>query len=218
MFDQAVEVTRSSDVADVMVGHNKDSDGEGDDRTSLNAPGRTNNLVSAICAANPNTAIVVQSASAVSMPWIEQAHAIVLGWYQGQENGNALADVLLEAAQDRSIIGKDVLIGYTSFEEREVGPLWPLGFGLSYTSFSLSGVRFHGQMSTFTDSMIAMHACLSIDGEHDGHEVVQVYISPSSQIRAKGLDSYPKTLVGFRKTWMPAGKRVNFKSLFAVRN
>ncbi|KAL2700271.1 hypothetical protein AAEP93_008794 [Penicillium crustosum] len=95
MFDQAVEVARSSDVADVMVGHNKDSDGEGDDRTSLNAPGRTNNLVSAICAANPNTAFVVQSASAVSMPWIEQAHAIVLGWYQGQENGNALADVLL---------------------------------------------------------------------------------------------------------------------------
>lgn len=52
--------------------------------------------------------------------------------------------------------------------------------------------------------MIAVHACLSIDGEQDGYEVVQVYTSPSSRIRAKGLDSYPKTLVGFSRTWVSA--------------
>ncbi|CAG8898348.1 unnamed protein product [Penicillium egyptiacum] len=234
MFNRAVEAAGSSDVAVVVVGHNKDSEGEGGDRASLDLPGRTNDLVSAICAANSNTAIVVQSASAISMPWVEQARAIVLGWYQGQENGNALADALLgkcnfsgktpitfprqlsdhgsskwhpaEAAQDRSIIGEKVLIGYRSFEEREVAPLWPFGFGLSYTSFSLSEIRLEGQMTTSADSMIVVNACLSNDGEHDGHEVVQVYISPSSQIRAKGLSSYPKSLAGFSKTWVPAGK------------
>lgn len=234
MFDRAVEAARRSDMAVVVVGHNKDSEGEGGDRVSLNLPGRTNDLVSAICAANPNTAIVVQSASPVSMPWVEQARAIVLGWYQGQENGHALVDVLLgkcnfsgktpitfprqlsdhgssrwhpaEAAQDRSVIGEKVLIGYRSFEEREVAPLWPFGFGLSYTSFSLSEIRLDGQMTTSMDSMIVINACLSNDGERDGHEVVQVYISPSSQIRAKGLESYPKTLAGFIKTWVPAGE------------
>ncbi|KAJ5598582.1 glycosyl hydrolase [Penicillium hordei] len=234
MFDRSVEAACRSGVAVVVVGHNKDSEGEGGDRASLNLPGRTNDLMSAICAANPNTAFVVQSSSAVSMPWVEQARAIVLGWYQGQENGNTLADVLLgkcnfsgktpitflrqlsdhgsskwhpaEAAQDRSVIGEKVLIGYRSFEEREVAPLWPFGFGLSYTSFSLSGIRLDGQMTTSVDSMIVINACLSNDGEHDGHEAVQVYISPSTQIRAKGLESYPKTLAGFIKSWVPAGE------------
>ncbi|KAJ5462933.1 glycoside hydrolase [Penicillium sp. IBT 31633x] len=234
MFDRAVEAAGSCNMAVVVVGHNKDSEGEGGDRASLDLPGRTNDLVSAICAANPNTAVVVQSASAFSMPWADQARSIVLGWYQGQENGNALADVLLgkcnfsgktpitfprhlsdhgsskwhpaEAAQDRSTFGEKVLIGYRSFEERDVAPLWPFGFGLSYTSFTLSEIRLDGQMTTSANSMIVVNVCLSNEGEHDGHQVVQAYISPSCQIRAKGLSSYPKTLAGFSKTWVPAGQ------------
>ncbi|KAJ5116824.1 glycoside hydrolase [Penicillium angulare] len=235
MFERAVQAAEESDVAILVVGHNKDSEGEGGDRQSLNLPSYTNELVKAVCERNANTVVIVQSASAVSMPWAENAAAIVLAWYQGQENGNALADVLLgrsnfsgktpitfprqlndhgsaewhpaEAAKDRSIIGEKVLVGYRSFEERGVEPLWPFGFGLSYTTFELSNVRIDNQtIARSTNSKITVLATVTNTGKRDGHEVVQVYVSPSSSTRDLGLVSYPKTLAGFSKTWVPTGE------------
>lgn len=235
MFDRAIQVAGESDVAVLVVGHNKDSEGEGGDRKSLNLPGRTDELVNAVCTSNPNTVVILQSASAVNMPWVDRAAGIVLGWYQGQENGKALADLLLgrcnfsgktpitfprqladhgsakwhpaEAAQDRSVIGEKVLVGYRYFEEQGVEPLWPFGFGLSYSSFALSNVRLDSQtMSTFTGAKLTVHAGVTNTGKRDGHEVVQVYISPSSRIREIGLVSYPKTLAGFSKVWVPVGE------------
>jgi hypothetical protein len=95
IMERAIASARDADVAVLVVGHNKGSEGEGGDRPDIQLPGRTDELVAAVCAANPNTIVVVQAASAVNMPWAEQARAIVVAWYQGQENGHALADVLL---------------------------------------------------------------------------------------------------------------------------
>jgi beta-glucosidase-like glycosyl hydrolase len=233
MMERAIASAREADVAVLVVGHNKDSEGEGGDRPDIQLPGRTDKLVAAVCAANPNTIVVVQAASAVSMPWAEQARAIVLAWYQGQENGHALTDVLLgvcnfsgktpitfprrledhgssawfpaEAARDRSVFGEKVLVGYRWFDEQEIVPLWPFGFGLSYTSFKLSDVRLSAAMTT-TSSQIVVHARVANVGARDGHEVVQVYVSPSARIQDKGLVSYRKTLAGFCKVWVPAGE------------
>ncbi|KAJ5423204.1 hypothetical protein N7491_008420 [Penicillium cf. griseofulvum] len=83
MMQRAIQSTRESDVVILIVSHNKDSKGEGGDRTNMELPGRTNELVSSVCAANPNTIVVVQAACATAMPWANQAGAIVLGWYQG---------------------------------------------------------------------------------------------------------------------------------------
>jgi hypothetical protein len=71
----------------VVAAHNKDPEGEGGDRAHMQLPGRTNELVAAVCAANSNTVVVVQSASAVAIPWVDAAAGIVMAWYQGQENG-----------------------------------------------------------------------------------------------------------------------------------
>lgn len=97
MLKRAMQSAKESDMAILVVGHNKDSEGEGGDRPDMDLPGRSNELVSAVCAANPNTVVVVQAASATTMPWVDQARALVLSWYQGQDNGYALARVLLRA-------------------------------------------------------------------------------------------------------------------------
>lgn len=233
MLKRAVKSAEVSDVAILVVGHNKDSEGESGDRPNMDLPGRTNELVSSVCAANLNTVVVVQAASAITMPWADKAHVIVLGWYQDQENGHALTNALLgkcnfsgktpitfpksledhgssswfpaEAARDYAVIGEEVK-GYRSFDERNIEPLWPFGFGLSYTSFTLSDIYLNGKLTTDPASHITIHVTINNMGQYHGHEVVQVYVSPSTCIRERGLASFPKTLAGFTKVWVPAGE------------
>ncbi len=234
MLNRAVQSARESDMAVLIVGHNKDSEGEGGDRLNMDLPGRTNELISSVCATNPNTVVVVQAASAFTMPWADQARALVLGWYQGQENGHALANALLglcnfsgktpltfpkkltdhgssawfpgNAANDHAVIGEGVLTGYRWFDEQKIEPLWPFGFGLSYSSFRLSNPQQYGKLASLYASDVTVRVSVSNIGSYAGHEVVQVYASPSPSIRGRGLQSYPKGLVGFTKVWVPAGE------------
>ncbi|RAH81927.1 putative beta-glucosidase precursor [Aspergillus japonicus CBS 114.51] len=223
MLEQAVASAREADVAVVVVGHNKDSEGEGGDRAHMQLPGRTDELVAAVCAANPNTIVVVQAASAVTMPWVDAAAGIVMAWYQGQENGQALAQALLghcnfsgklpitfpqrledhgshawfpgEAAQDRNTFGEEVLVGYRYLDIQGIPPLWSFGFGLSGTmSVSSPEIR------------VSIHARVLNVGGCDGQEVVQVYVAPSAQIEEMGLVGYSRTLAGFSKVIVPAGE------------
>ncbi|KAF7595578.1 hypothetical protein BBP40_005613 [Aspergillus hancockii] len=235
LMNRAVARAQSADITIMVVGHNKDSEGEGGDRANMQLPGQTDALVHAVCAANPNTIVVVQSASAVSMPWANEARAIVMGWYQGQENGNALADALLghcnfsgktpitmphrledhgshpwfpgQAANDYCEFGEGILVGYRHFDKHGIQPLWPFGYGLSYTRFELSDIRIEGQMTISTPSTITIRARVANTGEVDGSEVVQVYVSPSKHIEEMGLVSYVKTLAGFAKVFVPAGEK-----------
>ncbi|OJJ97681.1 hypothetical protein ASPACDRAFT_1858413 [Aspergillus aculeatus ATCC 16872] len=234
MLEQAVDSAREADVAVVVVGHNKDSEGEGGDRAHMQLPGHTDELVGAVCAANPNTVVVVQSASAVTMPWADAAAGIVMAWYQGQENGQALAQALLghcnfsgklpitfpqrledhgssawfpgEAAQDRNTFGEEVLVGYRHLDARGIPPLWSFGFGLSYTRFELADIRISGTLSVVSSSenRVSVHARVLNVGVCDGQEVVQVYVAPSARLGEMGLVSYPKTLAGLAKITVPA--------------
>ncbi|PYH83371.1 putative beta-glucosidase precursor [Aspergillus uvarum CBS 121591] len=235
MLDQAVDSAREADVAVVVVGHNKDSEGEGGDRAHMQLPGRTDELVAAVCAANPNTIVVVQAASAVTMPWVDAAAGIVMAWYQGQENGQALAQALLghcnfsgklpitfpqrfedhgshawfpgEAAQDRNTFGEEVLVGYRYLDIQGIPPLWSFGFGLSYTRFELEDIRISGTISVSSpETRVSIHARVLNVGGCDGQEVVQVYVAPSAQIAETGLVGYSRTLAGFSKVIVPAGE------------
>ena len=91
----AVELARTSDVAVVVVGTSEAVESEGMDRTSLALPGRQDELVRAVAAANPRTVVVVNAGAPVEMPWRNEVAAVLLVWFPGMEFGNALADVLL---------------------------------------------------------------------------------------------------------------------------
>ena len=91
----AVESAAAADVAVVVVGTNSRVESEGYDRTSLELPGRQDDLVRAVAAANPRTVVVVNSGAPVLLPWRDEVAAVLLTWFGGQQYGEALADVLL---------------------------------------------------------------------------------------------------------------------------
>lgn len=95
-LQEAVEAARKADVAVVVVGLNAEWESEGYDRQTMDLPfdGSQDRLVEAVLKANPNTVVVNQSGSPVTMPWADRVPAIIQAWYQGQEAGNALADVI----------------------------------------------------------------------------------------------------------------------------
>ncbi|KAI1250349.1 hypothetical protein MGN70_007402 [Eutypa lata] len=239
LFDEAVAAARDADAVVLVVGHNNDTEKEGTDRTSLSLPRRTDELVAAICAVNAHTVVVTQSASAIAMPWAEAAPAIVHAWYQGQENGNALADILVgrvnpsgrmpvtfprrledhgshgwfpgDAERDHAEYGEGVLVGYRWFDAKDIEPLWPFGFGLSYTTFEISDVKVDGVIGTGGDSggggqRAIVSVTVTNTGNVDGTEVIQLYISPSPVIKEKGQEAAPRSLVGLSKVAVPAGE------------
>jgi beta-glucosidase len=95
-LQEAIDAAKASDVAVVIVGLDGEWESEGYDRRSMDLPkdGSQDRLIEAVLAANPRTIVVNQSGSPVTMPWADRVPAILQGWYQGQEAGNALADVL----------------------------------------------------------------------------------------------------------------------------
>nr|WP_083976300.1 glycoside hydrolase family 3 C-terminal domain-containing protein [Herbidospora sakaeratensis] len=194
MISEAVAAAREADVAVVVVGTSKEVESEGFDRTSLRLPGRQDELVARVAAANPRTVVVVNAGSPVEMPWREEVAAILLTWFPGQEGGHALADVLTGAAEpggrlpttwpaaladcpvtDVTPVGgvlaydEGRFIGYRAWDRHDTAPAFPFGHGLGYTTWSYDQIAVDGLTVTVT---------LTNTGDRPGREVVQVYLAP----------------------------------------
>jgi beta-glucosidase len=226
----AVEAARAADVAIVCVGRNGEWDTEGSDLASIVLPGRQNDLVAAVAAANPRTIVVLQTGGPVEMPWADDVAGILEAWYPGQEAGNAIADVLVGAAepggrlpqsfpvswqdnpthsQDREIYpGLDgkvryeegVFIGYRHYDRQGIAPLYPFGFGLSYTEFSLSEFAFDDGAFE-ADGVVDVTLTVTNIGERAGSTVVQVYVGDDEA----SVDRPAKELKAFAKVALEAG-------------
>jgi beta-glucosidase len=99
LLAEAEQAARDADVAVVVVGTTDEVESEGFDRTTLTLPGRQDELVTRVAAANPGTIVIVNAGSPVELPWADEVAAVLLAWFPGQEAGHALADVLLGAAE-----------------------------------------------------------------------------------------------------------------------
>jgi beta-glucosidase len=220
---QAVQLATNSDVAIVCVGQQTS---EGSDRSSLSLPNGQDALISAVAAANPHTIVVMYESSATLMPWAGQVAGILMAWYPGQENGNALAQVLFgdvnpsgklpvtipassnqvptsTTAQYPGINGhaaysEGLEIGYRWYDANQVTPVFPFGFGLSYTTFgysnlTVSAVSASGQVQIGFD--------LTNTGTLAGAEVPQLYLGfPAA------AGEPPKLLKGFQKISLSPGQ------------
>ncbi|WVQ78669.1 hypothetical protein IAT38_000756 [Cryptococcus sp. DSM 104549] len=166
LIASAVSLASKSHTAVLVVGLNSDWESEGYDRPDLSLPLATDELVEAVATANPNTVVVIQAGSAVSMPWIDKVRGVVYAWYGGNECGNALADVLYgtrnpsgrlplsfprserdiaahlnaKSARTKVHYEEGIWVGYKHFNARGIAPLFPFGHGLSYTTFAYSGL------------------------------------------------------------------------------
>lgn len=221
---EAVRAARNSDVAVVFIGRNGEWDTEGSDLPGIELPGRQNELVAAVAHANPNTVVVLQTGGPIEMPWINSVRAVVQAWYPGQEAGNAIADVLTGAAepggrlpqtfpvrwsdnpahsQDREVYpgleGKvryeeGIFVGYRHYDRLGMTTLYPFGFGLGYTTFSVSDLRV--DESAFEgDGNVTATVSVTNTGPRAGSTVVQLYVSDtesSSPRPAKELKAFAK--------------------------
>jgi beta-glucosidase len=214
MIDHAAATARAADVAVVIVSVPAS---EGMDRSVLALPADQDKLISAVAAANSRTIVVLNSSSAVTMPWLGSVRSVVEAWYPGQTSGTALARVLFGdvnpsgklpvtfPASDRQMParstvaypgdGDDVyyseglLVGYRWYDATGRTPLFPFGYGLSYTSFRLSNLAV-----TRSGGRLVAKVTIKNTGRRSGAEVVQVYVgSPaSSHEPPRRLEAYTK--------------------------
>jgi beta-glucosidase len=232
LFAQAVDLAASSDLVVMVVGKDADWESETSDMPSMHLPLATDALVSAVLAANPCTVVVNQTGSAVLMPWLDRAPAVVQTWYQGQERANALCDVLLGArnpcgklpvtfprrledspshlnypgGNDRVVYGEGIFVGYKYYDHMQIEPLFPFGFGLSYTTFGYSNMRLGADTLAATaaaaaaaGSTITASVDVTNTGPVAGKEIVQFYVAPISAPRLarprRELRAWAKVLV-----------------------
>jgi beta-glucosidase len=212
----AAELARSSDVAVVIVG---DVEKEGTDRANLSLPAGQDQLVRSVMAANPHTIVVLNSGAPVLMPWIEDVPAVLEAWYPGEEDGNALASLLFgdvnpsgklpvtfPRAETQTPVSsperypgvngvakysEKLEVGYRWYDAQSQDPLFPFGYGLSYTTFSFGHLKVS---RSDQDGRVTVAVDVRNTGSRTGAEVVQLYVTDPAS-----AGEPPKQLKGFAK-------------------
>jgi beta-glucosidase len=223
-LDAASAAAKAADVAIVMIG---DRDREGHDQP-LAVAGNQDALVESVIAANRRTVVVLKTGSAVLLPWADAVPALLEAWYPGEEDGNAVAAVLFGEAnpsgklpltfprrvEDTFAANRErypgirkvakytegIYVGYRYYDEQKIEPLFPFGFGLSYTRFALRNLRVSPASSAHT---VQVEFDVINTGPVAGAEVAQVYVAmPSSA----AVPQPPRQLKAFQKVRLDPGK------------
>lgn len=219
----AAELAKHSDLAIVFA---EQWQAEDMDLPSLSLPGNQNTLIEQVAAANPHTIVVLETGTAVTMPWLDKVAAVVEVWYAGSAGHKALANVLLgdvnpsgklalsfpksEADLPHPVISplppKDQAmtytmnytegpeVGYKWYEAEHKQPLFPFGYGLSYTSYAYSGLKVDSAAKSVSFTV-------KNTGKREGTEIAEVYAR-----LPKGSDESYKRLAGFARVTLAPGE------------
>jgi beta-glucosidase len=222
-MQRAEAAARDADAAVVVVGLNPDWESEGHDRDSLALPGRQDELVERVAAANPRSVVVLNAGSPLATPWLERVRAALVLWYPGQEGGNALADVLFgdadpggrlpqswpariedspghahyPGAGGKVTYGEGLGMGYRGHDASGVAPRFAFGHGLSYASFRWGELRARRE----GESVVA-EIDVTNTSQRRGEEVVQLYVRDLEA----SLERPPKELCGFERLDLAPGE------------
>ncbi|MGO4404246.1 beta-glucosidase BglX [Bosea sp. RAF48] len=227
MIQEAVSVANQADVVIAVVGEVRGMSHESSSRISIEMPGSQRALLKALKATGKPLVVVLMNGRPLALGWEkDNADALLETWYTGTEGGNAIADVLfgdhnpsakLPISFPRSAgqiptyynplrIGRPFTPGkpgnYTSqYFEEEQGPLYPFGFGLSYSRFTLSNLKLSAARIT-RDQRLTAEATLTNEGTYEGANVVQLYIADPYASIARPI----KELKGFQKVTLKPGE------------
>ncbi|MPQ96587.1 glycosyl hydrolase [Modestobacter sp. I12A-02628] len=230
LIAEAAQAAAAADVALVVVGTNSIVESEGYDRESLALPGRQDDLVRAVVAANPRTVVLVNSGAPVLMPWRDDVAALLLGWFGGQEFGHAVADVLLGVAEpggrlpttwpaaeaDVPVLScapvdgvveyrEGIHVGYRAWLAQEAGPAYWFGSGLGYTDIAL--VAVDGPADVAPGAVATLTVEVVNRGQRPGKQVVQVYAERPGSV----VDRPVRWLVGSAPVRVAAGETAQVK-------
>src|SRR6266487_1550327 len=224
-INAAAAAAKTASVAVVVV--SDDTESEATDRPSLNLPSAQDELISAVAAANPQTVVVVDAGAPVAMPWLPAVAGVVDTWYPGQTSGTALASVLfgqtdpgghlpvtfpaslgqVPASTTAQFPGngstvqysEGIDVGYRWYDAKGITPLFPFGYGLSYTRFAFSHLSVSPGFKDGTRD-VRVSATVTNVGHRAGSEVAQLYLgdpSPSGEP--------PRQLAGFQRVDLAPG-------------
>ncbi|MFB3386428.1 glycoside hydrolase family 3 C-terminal domain-containing protein [Flavobacterium sp. LAR06] len=226
--NEAVEAAKKSDVAIIFAGSNRDYETEASDRRTLKLPFGQEELIKKVQAVNPRTIVVMIAGAPFDINEVSKnTSTLVWSWFNGSEGGNALADVILgkvnpsgklpwtmpvnimdsPAHATKSFPGgktvnyaEGILIGYRWFDTKNIAPLYPFGYGLSYTTFAFENAKAD-KTSYDENETITVSVDVKNTGKVDGKEVVQLYASKSDSKVSRAS----KELKGFKKVLVKAG-------------
>ncbi len=226
LMADAVAAASSADAAVVVVGLDADWETESHDRPIFGLPGRQDELVRNVLAANPRTVVVLNAGGPVDLPWFEEAPAVMVGWYGGQEFGGALCDVitgvvdasgrlpvtfpkhLADAPTALDVPGdgtklhyrEGLFVGHRWYDARSIEPLAAFGHGLSYTEFAFGSLA----VEIDADGSAQVSFEVTNTGDRVGTAVPQLYMAPPS-----GANTRPvRSLCGFGSVVIDPGSTV----------
>jgi len=200
LIDEAAQAADDADVAVVVIGSAEGTESEGYDRETMELPGRQDELVRRVAAANPNTIVVVNSGMPVLMPWADQVAAVIQVWFPGQAFGEALAETLLGIAEPAGrlpvtvprqeldspvlrarpeagdlVYHEGLLVGYRGYDRTGIEPHFAFGHGLGYTDWTYESL-IPDSASIAADEDVTCVVKVRNSGGRRGREVVQLYI------------------------------------------
>jgi beta-glucosidase len=228
MIKEAVTAAANSDVALLFVGTTDQIESEGKDRVNLLLPDGQDELINDVLKANKNTIVILTTGSPVLMDgWNEKAEGIIETWFAGQELGNAVSEVLFGSynpsgklpitfpkrwedcsayksykALDSVVQYSDgIFVGYRYLDANNIEPLYPFGYGLSYTKFDYKNLKVQ-ESEKDKEQVFKVSFNLENAGKVSGSEVAQLYISA---IDSK-IERAPKELKAFKKISLKPGE------------
>jgi beta-glucosidase len=222
-IQHATAIAGAADVVILAVGTTEEVESEGFDRASLSLPGRQDELVRRVAAANPNTIVVVNSGAPVLMPWVQDVAGVLIVWFPGQEFGNALADVLLGLVEPggrlpttwpateaglpstRPIDGvlrydEGLSVGYRDPRRAGRATLFPFGHGLGYSAWEYESIDAPAHARA--GAAVRVTVGVRNTGGRRSREVVQVYASRPDSAIERPL----RWLVGFASVHAEPGE------------
>jgi beta-glucosidase len=230
LIDEAVALAKTTDVALLFIGSNREYESEGNDRKDLSLPFGEQALVDAVTAANANTIIIVTAGAPYDLNKIKKNnHTIVWSWFNGSEGGNALADVLTGKVNPSGKLPftfpvslndspafalntypgenlttpykEGILVGYRWFDTKKIEPAYCFGYGLSYTSFDYSSFKTD-KKAYRPGQQITISLAVKNTGAVDGMETVQLYVSKTKS----SVQKPEKELKAFKKLMIRSGQ------------
>lgn len=220
LLEEARRQAADADVAIVFAGLPDSHESEGFDRSSMEMPEGHNQLIDAVAQAQPNTVVVLMNGSAVTLPWVSKVKALLEAYLTGQAGGGAIADILtgrtnpsaklaetfpqrledtptsieFPGLNQRAHYGEGVFIGYRYYDKKNLAPLFPFGFGLSYTTFACSDLTLSAASIKDTGTL-SVQVKVKNTGKVAGKEVVQLYVrdeKPAVSRPEKELKAFAK--------------------------
>ncbi|MDR1531709.1 MAG: glycoside hydrolase family 3 C-terminal domain-containing protein, partial [Clostridiales bacterium] len=223
-----VQNPAEADVCVVFTGLSDKDDSEGKDRTHLRLPDEQNALIEKAAGENSNVIVVVMNGSAVEMPWLDKVSGVIETYLGGQGMGSAIAKILFgdinpsgklaetfpvklndtpcylnfPGEKEQVEYREGLFVGYRYYDSADVNPLFPFGYGLSYTEFDYSDLTLDKAEMSDLDTL-TVKVSVKNTGERAGKEIVQLYVRDICSVVIRPR----KELKGFEKIYLLPGEQ-----------